>query len=552
MPDSPDPVQSLLAVSKQPASDAQARLSRVTLPGAAEQVGKVYLVGAGPGDPRLLTLRGYQCLQRADCVLYDGLANLALLDFAPKAEKICVGKHGKTPIWKQETINSELLRLAGQGKIVVRLKGGDPAVFARTAEELEALERSGVDYEVVPGITAALAVAGYTGIPLTHRDHSSAVALVTGMQQNGSPIGMDWKSLAQFPGTLSVYMGVTTSEYWTEQLIAAGKSPGTPAAIVRRCTWSDQKVVYCRLDEVAGHLTPASKMRPPVLVVVGPVAHLGKQWNWFFRQPLFGIGVWLPRPAQQNGELAERLTELGASVVCHPVMEIRPPEDLTELRRAVDLLRQRQLQGIAFSSSNAVDGLLKFLKEERSDLRLLGPVRLAVVGPGTARHLEKYLLLPDVTPEADYSAAGLVSALGSSVKGEQWLVCTTNRSKDTLQVGITRAGGRVTTCLTYETLPVEGMSEHLSDSLEHGRVNYAMITSPHVAELAHRMLGSHIGQVRPIALNDAVAGKLSQLGWPSIATSQSNTVESLLASLLDAVHSEPSRQECDHMSLPES
>lgn len=500
--------------------------------------GKVYLVGAGPGDPRLLTLRGYQCLQRADCVLYDGLANLALLGFAPRAELISVGKHGKTPIWSQREINDRMLQMARQGKAVVRLKGGDPAVFARTAEELEALELHGIDYEVVPGITAALAVAGYTGIPLTHRDHSSAVALVTGMQQEGAPVEMDWQALARFPGTLSIYMGVTSSQQWTQRLIAAGKPPDTPATIVRRCSWSDQKVIYCRLDEVAQHLTPASKMRPPVLVVVGPVAHLGKQWNWFSRQSLFGITVWLPRPGMQNDELAIQLEERGASVINQPVVEIRPPADTSGLEGALRLMTEKKINGIAFSSANGVDGLMQYLLGHKVDVRALASVRLAAVGPATARQLECYGLLADVVPESNFSASGLVDRLGESVKGEHWIVQMTTRSKSTLQDGIVRNGGQVSSCMAYETVPVERMGEILADSIESGCLDYVMITSGLVAECAHRWLEGRASQVKPIALSSTVAGKLEQMGWPSVAVSQANTADSLLAALLEAVKAE--------------
>ncbi len=239
--------------------------------------GRVYLIGAGPGDPGLLTLRGAELLARADVVLYDGLSNADLLRHAPRAEQICVGKHGQSRIWRQEEIIEEMLRHALAGKTVARLKGGDPAVFARTAEEAEAVHQAGIPLEIVPGITAALAAGSYAGIPVTHRGLASAVALVTGHEEpSKSESALDWDALAKFPGTLVIYMGVTTAETWTRLLIEGGKSPQTPVAIIRRCSLPDQLTIHCRLSEVPKQLSPANKIRPPVIVIVGEVARLGE------------------------------------------------------------------------------------------------------------------------------------------------------------------------------------------------------------------------------------------------------------------------------------
>ena len=494
--------------------------------------GKVYLVGAGPGDPRLLTIRGLQCLRKADCVLFDGLVNPALLDLAPRSIKTCVGKHGKTPIWAQSAINEEMIRLAKQGLTVVRLKGGDPAVFGRTAEELEALAEQHIPFEVVPGITAALAVAGYSGIPLTHRDHASAVALVTGQQQEDCPTDIDWEALARFPGTLSIYMGVTNSRVWSAELIAAGKPPETPAAIVRRCSWSDQQVILCRLAEVAEHLSPSTKMRPPVLVVVGPVAHLGQHWNWFAHQPLFDRTVWVPRAAHQATELVESLMELGANVIAEPVLRIDVPSDTSDLHRAVELLKNRELQGITFSSSNGVDGLLNFVFDQGYDARLMAGVRLAAVGPATAQQLRQFGLNVDVVPQSDYSAEGLLAILGRTVGGQNWLVTTTNRSRPALAEGLRDKGASVTSCLSYQTVPVTAPGALLSEALKAGRVNIALITSSAIGQYAHELLGDNSHQVQPFAVSQAVANTLSELGWPAVGVAESNTTVSLLETVI--------------------
>ena len=501
------------------------------------RTGKVYLVGAGPGDPRLITVRGLECLRRADCVLYDGLVNAALLDLAPKAEKTCVGKHGKSPIWDQSDINQEIVRQAKAGKMVIRLKGGDPAVFARTAEELAALQANNIPFEVVPGITAALAVAGYAGIPLTHRDYSSAVALVTGQQQEQAPSDIDWQALAKFPGTLSVYMGVTTARNWTDKLIQGGKSADTPVAIVRRCSWSDQQVVLCKLSEVADHLTPSTKMRPPVLVVIGQVAHLGQSWNWFQQQPLFGFGIWIPRAAHQSSELIQMLTDLGANVIAEPVLRVVRPSSTTDLQNAVQMLRDNLLQGITFSSTNGVDGLLNYVFEQGHDARLLAGVKLAAVGPATSDRLRQYGLHADISPRHEFNAESLLACLDRSVAHQHWLVTTTNRGRSTIALGLRELEAMVTECLSYETIPIREPGPQLAEALEADQVKLALITSSAIGEMAKQLLGSKSHQVLPIALSQTVAQTLGTLGWLAVRVAKNNTTDSLVHAALDYIQS---------------
>ncbi len=268
----------------------------------AASAGTVYLVGAGPGDPGLITLRGCRCLERADVVLYDYLVNPRILEHVrPATELVCLGRHGRGRIVTQAEINRQLVELSRAGKVVVRLKAGDPVVFAHAAEEIGALEAAHVPYEVVPGITAALAVGSYAGIPLTHGDAASSVALVTGQERRdkASP-GLDYAALAQFPGTLVFYMGVTTVRHWTQQLTQAGKSPDTPAAIVRRCAWPDQEIVHATLGTLAER-AEERHLRPPVLFVVGQVAALRSYRGWFVDRPLFGRRVLVTRPRHQSG-----------------------------------------------------------------------------------------------------------------------------------------------------------------------------------------------------------------------------------------------------------
>lgn len=501
-------------------------------------VGKVYLVGAGPGDPGLITVRGTQCLEIANVVLYDGLANPRLLDFARQAEKISVGKHGAQPIWSQNDINREMVRWAKLGKTVVRLKGGDPAIFARTAEELEALEAHQIPFEVVPGITAALAVAGYTGIPLTHRNYASAVALVTGQQSEDAADQLDWPALAKFPGTLVIYMGVTTSQSWTQSLVNSGKSPETPVAIVRRCTWGDQLVIRCKLAEVAQYLTPAAKMRPPVLVVVGDVSNLGASWNWFERLPLRGQGIWLPRPATSPTQLRDMLENLGATVYADPVIELRRPTDSSQLQNVVQQLLSGRVQGMAFSSVNGVDYLVQHLFESRLDVRVLSGIQLATVGAATSQQLEKYGLRVDIQPEHEFSASGLLRALSGSVAGQHWVVITTNLSQGTLLRGLQQSGARVTSCLTYETVDCQSISEELARAFSSGAVHQTVITSSHIARVARCLIGEAAQRVRCIALGGKVAKELTELGWAPAAVTEANTSDAIVQSVLKLSKSE--------------
>ncbi len=488
---------------------------------------KVFLIGAGPGDPGLVTLRGLLCLARADYVLYDGLANHRLLQFAPKAEHICVGKHGKTPIWPQENIHQKMIELCHTGKQVVRLKGGDPAVFARTAEEAEALTAAGIAFEVVPGITSGLAVSSYVGIPLTHRDHASAVALVTGKQQSGSDESMDWEALARFPGTLVFYMGVTTAAHWTGQLIAAGKAADTPAAIVRRCTWPDQLSIRCTLGEVARELTPASKIRPPVAVVVGQVAStecsytLGERSSFdateetqvkrileeLSRSPannsavqaeVSGGGlpatpatVLLTASDAMNRRLEKLLQQHGIQSTALSILQHRTSSLSSDGEALLERLSSGQIAGITFSSQQGVNSFFALLRQRKADVRRLANVLLCCVGPATATALMKQGVIADVVPSNAFGAASLLKELSvnhAASLTKEWIVTSTNTSGHELADGIQAAGGQATELTTYQTTSLTELPADVSKNLLEGAISLATVTSSKVAESLHGLL----------------------------------------------------------------
>ncbi len=498
------------------------------------KIGKVFLVGAGPGDPGLITVRGAQCLSQADVVLYDGLANPSLLKLARTANLISVGKHGAGPLWSQDEINGRLIELAQAGHRVVRLKGGDPAVFARTAEELDAITAAGIPFEVVPGITAALAAASYVGIPITHRDHASAVAFITGQQQSDGAQELDWQALARFPGTLVFYMGVTTVGAWCERLIAEGKSPDTPAAIVRRCTWSDQRVIRCGLKDVPGELTPASKLRPPVIVIIGAVSALGQQFNWFDALPLRGQGVWLTRPAQQNERMAAALRELGAEVYEQPMLEIKPPEDETALEAAIQRLRAGELDGVAFTSRHAVEAVMQALWRHAADARVLHGVTIACVGDKTAETLKQFGVRPDIVPAASFNAESLLSEMMGQgvVTGQRWLLPQADQARESLAAGLIEGGGRVDRVIAYRSVPATELAPELEAAIARGAIDWVTVTSPSIARTLHRLLGQHSQRIKPLSLSPAISQVLADLGWPAVVQADSATEESLIESLL--------------------
>ena len=352
----------------------------------------VYLIGAGPGDPELLTLRGARCLELCDVVLYDGLSNVEILRMAPNAEHICVGKHGQSRIWKQQEIIDEMLRHVALGKIVARLKGGDPAVFARTAEEVDALNEAGIAFEIVPGITAALAAGFLRGdSPSPTAKLASAVALVTGHEEPDKPQStLDWDALAKFPGTLVIYMGVTTAKSWTETLIGAGKDPATPVALVRRCSHPDQSSIHCRLDQVADRLTPSSKFRPPVIAIIGAVSKLAESMNWIHRRPLHGKSILVTRPFQQASDLSGSIRDLGGTPLVAPAIEIKPLDDYSLLDESFKKLPQTGL--LIFLQRQRCRVLFSATTRASSRLPVFWPVhrsRLSVKKDGAKNYLNK-------------------------------------------------------------------------------------------------------------------------------------------------------------------
>ncbi|HEY3866632.1 MAG TPA: uroporphyrinogen-III C-methyltransferase [Solirubrobacteraceae bacterium] len=420
----------------------------------AGRKGRVYLVGAGPGDPGLLTARALELIAAADVILYDRLIPSAALDGArAEAEVLFVGKEGGGPSVPQEQTEALILDRARTGRTVVRLKGGDPFVFGRGGEEALALRAAGIAYEIVPGVTSGVAAAAYAGIPVTHRGLATAVALVTGHTREEGPAesALDWSALAAFPGTLVFYMGVRQLPRITESLIAAGRPADEPVAIIERGTLAEQRTVTGTLQNIA-EVADRERVRAPAITVVGPVAGLAGQLEWREdgdRYPLRGRTVAVTRARAQASGLAWRLEDLGASVVQAPTIRTQPLSGPAPELARYDL--------VCFTSPNAVETLFARLEAaggdlpaSRRDARAFAGARLAAVGPGTARALAEHGLVPDIVPER-FLAESLVQAL-ADVPVTRALVARAKEARDVLPDALRARGAEVDVLFLYETV----------------------------------------------------------------------------------------------------
>jgi len=403
----------------------------------------VYLVGAGPGDPGLLTARALELIAAADVIIYDRLIPASALEGARSdATLIYAGKEGGGPSMPQSSISGLLISHGRSAAIVVRLKGGDPFVFGRGGEEAEALVSAGIAFEVVPGVTAGVAGPAYAGIPVTHRDAASAVAFVTGHEDPGKPSsGIDWAALAAFPGTLVFYMGVRQLPAIASSLVAGGRSPSEAAAVVERGTLPDQRVVTGTLGTIAS-VAASARVRPPALVVVGAVAGLREALAWFESRPLAGVSVAVTRARAQASGLASRLTDLGAAVVEAPAIRIVPLDGPAPSVSDYDL--------VCLTSPNGVRLLFSRLAGAGLDARALAGARVAAIGPGTAAALRSYGVIADIVPER-FVAEGLVRAL-SDVPVRQALVARAAGARDVLPDALRQRGAEVDVVALYETV----------------------------------------------------------------------------------------------------
>ena len=489
----------------------------------------VYLVGAGPGDPGLITLRAVECLGKADLVLYDYLVNPATLEHASaSAELICLGHHSTGRALSPEEIVGRMLDGARAGKTVVRLKGGDPSVFGRGADETDALHNAGIPFEIVPGITAGLAVAAYCEIPITHHEDASAVALIAGQERRAKTTSsLDFGVLAEFPGTLIFYMGVRKAAAWSRALIEHGKPPETPVAIVRRCTWPQQRMVRCTLATVA-EAVAREKFRPPALFIVGKVVDRAGQLSWFTARPLFGTRVLVTGSPATSGKLRDRLTALGAEVITQPAIRITDPPDWAPVDAALD--RLDEYDWLVFSSSNGVDYFLRRLLEHGGDLRRLGGVKLAAIGADTAGRLGGYHLQADLVPE-QFHAEALAQALVGEAQGRRFLLARASRGREVLADELAAAGAQVDQIVVYGSVDVQEPNPDVAAALSAGEIDWVTVASSATARSLVRLYGDALGRARLASISPLTSTALGDLGYePAVEASVHNT-----SGLVDAI-----------------
>ena len=442
----------------------------------------IYLVGSGPGDPGLFTLKGVRCLREADAVVYDRLAPESLLAYArPEAEKVYVGKKPGKPTMAQEDINNLLVELGRAGKTVVRLKGGDPYIFGRGGEEALELVEAGVPFEVVPGISSGYAVPAYAGIPVTHRNLSTSVAFVTGHEDpTKGRQDVDWSRVAHGADTLVLYMGLGRLREISAGLISAGRSPETPVACIRWGTRPEQRTVTGQLADIAEKVEKA-RLTPPAITVVGEVASLRKDLDWFENRPLFGRRIVVTRARAQAGELSGKLEALGAEVVEFPTIEIQAPKDFNPLDKAI-----RQLDSydwIVFTSTNGVEAFLARIRYHGLDLRAVPrSARIAAIGPATADRLEEAGLRVDVVPE-EYRAESLLEAVtGTSLSGRKILIPRAKVAREVLPEKLREAGAEVTVPPVYESVPSSEGRDTLVEKLQAGEIDCITFTASSTVE----------------------------------------------------------------------
>jgi len=488
---------------------------------------KVYLVGAGPGDPGLITVKGRKILERADSILYDHLANERLLDLAPAhAERVYVGKKRALHEATQEEITAMLIERARRGQTVVRLKGGDPFIFGRGGEEVEALTAAGIPFEIVPGVTTALGLAAYSGVPLTHREHTSAVTFVTGH----SVAAIDWSKVGASE-TIVLFMGLVNFPEIARELIRHGRSAATPAMAVRWATRPDQQTIVGTLGDLAARIEEAG-MKPPATIVIGEVVALRERFNWFEKLPLFGQKVVITRDRRQSPLLAEPLEALGAEILFVPVIEIVDAAEASSLARAVRELAS--YDWLIFTSVNGVRHFVEALDRSDRDLRDLKG-KLCAIGPATRAAIEALHLRVDVMPE-EYVAESLVAALaGEELKGKRVLLPRAAVARDLVPDTLRERGAAVDVVEAYRTIIPADAAARAKEALAH-KPDWITFTS-----------SSTVTNLLAVAGREALAGiKVASIGPVTSATAraaglvvdveaQPHTIEGLV----DALAAEP-------------
>jgi len=500
--------------------------------------GRVYLVGAGPGDPGLITLKGSKCISKADVVVYDRLVNPRLLGYAsPGARLIYAGKSPQGHILTQDEINKVLVENALAGYTVVRLKGGDPFLFGRGGEEAQSLVKEGIPYELVPGVTSALAVPAYAGIPVTHRDLTSSITVVTGHedpQKEGSSI--NWEKIAGGSGTLVFLMGVSNLPFIVKELMENGRSPQTPAAVIRRGTLPEQRILTGSLMDIAEKVA-AADFKPPAVFIVGKVVSLREQLRWFESKPLFGLRIVVTRPREGASYFSDLIEDLGGESFEFPAIEVVPPRDFAPLDNAIS--KAGEYDWIVFTSVNGVNCFFNRLRDLGRDIRDLQGVRICAIGLKTREALETKGLLVKCTPQ-EYRAEALAEEIGSFMKpGEKVLLPRADIARKILPETLTSMGALVDDVEAYETRPGKGNVPQVKELLEKKQVQIITFTSSSTVRNFIKLLGDEnkalLKGVMLASIGPVTSTAIREEGLEVDAEASQYTVDGLMEAILHRI-----------------
>lgn len=499
--------------------------------------GKVFIVGAGPGDPGLISVRGVECLRQADLVLYDGLVNPLLLAHSKATcERTCraetaVGRH-----IPQAEINARLVAAARQGLNVVRLKGGDPFIFGRGSEEAAYLRQHGIEFEIIPGITAAVAAGEYAGFSLTHREQASQVTFITGHEAPDKPgSSLDYELLAKLPGSLVFYMGLARLPEITRSLLKYGKSPDSPAAVISRATTPLQRTVIAPLSELPNAVQNA-KLHAPSLIVVGDCVQQREQLQWFENRPLFGVRIGITRAEGQSESAVQRALQLGAQPILMPIIRIEPPLDWAPLDTAIETLAD--YHWCVFTSVNGVDAFFERLWSLGRDIRSVAHLKFAAIGQATAAALAQLHITPDVVPEK-FRAEELAAALLPLVARQRVLWPRASRGRDVLPAQLKTVGATVDEVVAYQNLDVTALAPDIVEAIASEQLDWIGLSSPSIARGLAQLIPAELKSklsttTRLAAISPVTAAAAREAGLTIAAEASTYTWDGLFDATISA------------------
>lgn len=500
-------------------------------------MGKVYLIGAGPGDPGLITVKGMNCVRRADVVVYDRLVSREILRHArPDAELIYVGKESSRHTMVQEEINQVLVDHARAGKTVARLKGGDPFVFGRGGEEAQFARENGVPFEIVPGVTSAIAAPAYAGIPVTHRDCTSTFAIVTGHEKPGKDeSSIDWEKIATGIGTLVFLMGVENLPNIVQNLVARGRDPKTPVALIRWGTLPEQEVLKGTLETIVEKVRQAG-FKPPAVTIVGDVVSLRDELRWFDNRPLFGSRIVVTRSRAQASNLVSALSELGAAVIEFPTIRIQPLAipDLPAL-----LKKMETYTWMIFTSVNGVDEFLRQIRDAGGDIRDLKGPKICAIGPATQARLQSTGLSVTAVPEV-FRAEAVADVLRDQIHaGERVLVPRARGAREILPETLRSWGVHVDEVHVYEAVPEETFAAGEREQVVSGAVDWITFTSSSTVTNFVKLIGEDAveairGRVKTACIGPITADTAKQYGFRVTVMPNEYTIDGLVNALAEA------------------